>query len=256
MRFHILYSCMSHIGKLRSMNQDNFYCDGHFLSEGADGLTQPVSGQKTVKETPLFAVFDGMGGESCGEVASRIASQVASRFTLQADGVQDLEDFCTEANAEICQYAADNGIDSMGTTAAMLLFTKRAVVLCNIGDSRIFRIFRGKIEQISTDHVSISVFGKKPPLSQNLGIPPEEMLIEPYLSNSNLRKGDRYLICSDGLTDMVTVEEINEIVQAHPVQEAAQMLLEKALEHGGRDNITLILLEVQQKPFWKKEDRL
>ena len=135
----------------------------------------------------------------------------------------------------------------MGTTAAMLLFSKKDITLCNIGDSKVFSFSEGELEQISKDHVVISAFGTKPPLSQSLGIPPNELLIEPYLAQGRYKNGDIYLICSDGLTDMVMLDEIRGILVNYSIQEASSALVSKALENGGRDNITIILLGVKQK---------
>ena len=70
----------------------------------------------------------------------------------------------------------------MGTTAAILAFTGNGVTLCNIGDSKIFRFCDGELEQISKDHVTVAAYGVKPPLSQNLGISPTELIIDPYLA--------------------------------------------------------------------------
>ena len=145
----------------------------------------------------------------------------------------------------------------MGTTAAMLLCEDGELTLCNVGDSKVFRFSGDDMRQISKDHVSASPFGTKPPLSQNLGIPPDVLLIDPYLSHGRCKDGDRYLLCSDGLTDMLTSDEIAVIVRDNPIGEAATMLVEQALEHGGKDNITVILLEIKRKSrfrFWEKSE--
>ncbi len=246
MRYNILYSCISHIGKVRNMNQDNFICNGQVLKDAGTDEPFVLQGVSSSQGTPLFAVFDGMGGEECGEVAARIAAETASCFELQTDGVQALKKYCTEANDAICRYADKHGITAMGTTAAMLLFANKEILLCNIGDSKIFQISSGELRQISKDHIGVAVFGKKPPLSQNLGIPPADMIIDPFISRGAYHVGDRYLICSDGLTDMVTTDEIVAILKNNSISAASQSLLARALENGGRDNITLILLEIKK----------
>ena len=138
----------------------------------------------------------------------------------------------------------------MGTTAAMLVFAEKEVVLCNIGDSKIFRLCDGTLEQISKDHVAVSAFGVKPPLSQNLGIPPNELVIDPYLARGPYNDGDIYLICSDGLTDMVSVDEITEVLVSKPIEEAITLLLDKALANGGKDNTTIILCKIERQSGW------
>ena len=195
----------------------------------------------------MFGVFDGMGGEECGEIASFLAAKKAEEFKPGEDLTADLRKYCSDANGSICRYAEDHSVFSMGTTAAILAFDEKEIMLCNIGDSKIFRLSDGKMDQISYDHVAISAFGTKPPLSQNLGIPPEEMIISPYFSKGTYHDGDVYLICSDGLTDMVKNDVIAQIVFDNPLDKAIELLVSTALENGGKDNVTAILLRIDRK---------
>lgn len=247
MRYKIHYSCVSHIGKVRNINQDNFICAGRTMDVENTSIALPLCGTKTSKETSVFGIFDGMGGEECGEVASSIASKVAAVTNIGKETIPDLERFCQRANDAICDYAAAHEVSSMGTTAAMLVFTEKEVALCNIGDSKIFRLCDGMLEQISKDHVVVSAFGVKPPLSQNLGIPPGELVIAPYFARGLYNDGDVYLLCSDGLTDMVSVENIVEILISQPIEKAIMLLLDNALAKGGRDNITIILCKIERQ---------
>lgn len=210
----------------------------------------PLVKTTMLKKPLLFGVFDGMGGEECGEVASLIAAKQASLPLDMSDPVLTLADLCKDANAEICKYASEHGISSMGTTAAMLLFSKRSITLCNIGDSKVFLFSDGRMEQISEDHIGPAPFGRKPPLSQNLGIPPEEMIIEPYLSKRVHVTDSRFLICSDGVTDMLTNDEIASIIATASIAEASTRLIDAALERGGKDNATAILIEVKKKSLF------
>ena len=209
----------------------------------------PLSGTIDNSYHPLFGVFDGMGGEEQGEVAALIAAKCASKLYIGNQSSVDLVEFCKQANKKICDYATKNNIVSMGTTAALLLFSEKDIFLCNIGDSKIFRYSNGELEQISVDHYAVAAHGLKPPLSQNLGIPAAEMIIEPYVAKGKYNSGDIYLICSDGLTDMVSNEIISEVLKKHEFEPAASKLLELALENGGKDNITLILCKVERKPI-------
>lgn len=247
MRYEILYSCISHIGNVRSINQDNFICNGIYMKIYHPEIKFPLNGKVISKTPTLFGIFDGMGGEECGEIASFIAAKEASTMPLNKNGVLTLTEYCKWSNDKICEYAENNSVSAMGTTAAMLLCSKDDITLCNIGDSKVFRFVDGELEQISKDHVVISAFGTKPPLSQNLGIPPDQLLIEPYLSQGRYKNGDKYLICSDGLTDMLTLEEIKDLLTSQQVEESATNLVNKALENGGKDNVTVILLEIKQK---------
>lgn len=250
MRHSILYSCISHVGNIRKINQDNFICGGRYMEPNDGDMKFPLCGTESSKGSSVFGIFDGMGGEERGEMASYIAAKDAAVLEIGKDAVAALSQFCQRANTDICDYANRNEISSMGTTAAMLAFTDSGITLCNIGDSKIFRFCDGVLEQISKDHVSVAAFGVKPPLSQNLGIPPTELIIDPYLAQGAYNDGDIYLICSDGLTDMVPTEEIVGILTSRPVEEACTGLLEKALSHGGRDNITMILCRIERESGW------
>lgn len=207
----------------------------------------PLFGTKTSKDISVFGIFDGMGGEECGEIASYIASKTASTLEIGKEVTVSLSQFCHKANANICDYATLHEVSAMGTTAAMLVFAEKEVVLCNVGDSKIFRLCDGTLEQISKDHVAVSAFGVKPPLSQNLGIPPNELVIELYLAQGAYKDGDVYLICSDGLTDMVSVAKITEVLISKSIEEAITLLLDKALANGSKDNTTIILCKIERQ---------
>lgn len=247
-RYQVQYACVSHIGKIRRMNQDNLICDNQHLESDGTGIEFPLCGVKTTEKTSLFGIFDGMGGEACGEIASYIAAKDASELELGKDVVGELADFCEKANGDICDYAEEHGVSCMGTTAAMLAFSDRVITLCNIGDSKVFRFCDGILEQISVDHLASAPFGVKAPLSQNLGIPPSEMVIEPYFAQGPYCRGDVYLICSDGLTDMVSIDDITEVLNGNPIEEAVNVLLEQALTNGGKDNTTILLCKIERQP--------
>lgn len=258
MHYNIRYSCICHIGNTRSINQDNFVCDNRYLEINDVNINLPLCGIKSTKEVAVFGVFDGMGGEECGEIASYIAAKDAASLNISQNSVADLLQFCNKANNDICTYASKHEIAAMGTTAAILIFASNGITLCNIGDTKIYRFSDGILEQISKDHVAVAAYGMKPPLSQNLGIPPDELLIDPYLAQGPYNEGDVYLICSDGLTDMVSTNEITSVLAREPIAQASVTLLEKALRGGGKDNTTIILCKIERKlkrPFWRKRKR-
>lgn len=246
MEYSIEYFCVSHKGNLRCTNQDNFYCLNEYMPSDNNGSDGVINGVARSVDAPIFAVFDGMGGEECGEVAAHIAAKQISEYSFEDTSHLELLQYCKKANDEICHYTADNSLVSMGTTAAILMFAKKKILLCNIGDSKIFRFTDGVLQQISYDHVSISAFGTKPPLTQNLGIKEDELIISPYTAKGEYHNHDIYLICSDGLTDMVSNEDIGNILNSSQKENSADLLLQKALKNGGKDNITLILLYISK----------
>ena len=247
MYYNVMFTCVSHIGNCRSINQDNFICVNQYMSSDVCGMNGSLCGLVSSKNAPLFGVFDGMGGEEKGEVAAFLAAETAAGIEISKYPFDALREYCKKANDVICRYAVEHAIQSMGTTAAIISFTETGIYFCNIGDSRIFRFEGQDLEQISQDHVMPSIYGIKTPLSQNLGIPAEEMILEPYLGEEKIKDGNVYLICSDGLTDMLTAEEIEETLRTAAFDTVSDQLLEKALERGGKDNITLILCRVEQE---------
>lgn len=245
--YRIKYSCVTHIGKLRPVNQDNYVCEKAFhLPDNTDD-GNIIHGIVPLNAPHLFAIFDGLGGEECGEQASLIGAQEALKISFTDNVIDNLKNYCQTANDEICSYAGTNHIGSMGTTAAMLVFSSREIVLCNIGDSKIFRFSDDKLEQITRDHVTVSPFGVKPPLSQNLGIPKQIFEIRPYFSRGEYCENDIYLLCSDGLTDMMSLEEIEQTIKETDYNDLAAVLLDKSLSAGGKDNITIIVCKVEKE---------
>lgn len=247
MNYYINFSCISDKGHCRSINQDNYICDGQYMNFENSSMNNCLNGHVSTKFLHFFGIFDGMGGEECGEIASLIAAKNASDVIFGKDVMQDVLKYCQKTNDDICRYAQEHSVSSMGTTAAILVFKGNEIVLCNIGDSKIFRFSDGILEQISKDHVTISAYGTKPPLSQNLGIPTTELIIEPYIAKGQCNYGDVYLICSDGLTDMVECSEIKRILKNTKFDEIAESLLAKALANGGRDNISIIVCRIEHK---------
>ena len=135
----------------------------------------------------------------------------------------------------------DNGIKSMGTTAAMVRFSENEIEICNIGDSRIYLIDNESITQLSVDHtVIIGSIKPRRILTQHLGIPEEEMLIEPYCNTMEFPENSTIIICSDGLTDMLSDEEIQKTVCSTEIKSTAKELYNSAMKNGGTDNISII----------------
>lgn len=253
MAYQIEYAYTSHIGKLRANNEDNFWCCGAYMDAENQGTEGVKKGKISLEGSPLFGVFDGMGGESSGEIAAYLAAEACGRYyeqnTSQLElGPEDfLTDMCHNMNHAVCDYADKNRITSMGSTAVLAGFCHEGVFVCNLGDSPIYHLRGEELLRLSTDHVVQGITFGKAPLTQFLGIPDESMLIEPSLAKAECRAGDRYLLCSDGVTDMLSGEEIREMMGKGNVEEAVEGLLELALKKGGRDNITMILCEISLK---------
>ena len=259
MAYQIEYAYTCHIGKVRNNNEDNFWCCGESLDSENKGMSHIRSGRVKQADAPLFAVFDGMGGESCGEMAAFLAAESCGQYYKEKkketseNPEKFMNELCYRMNHAVCRYGEENKINSMGTTAAVLTFGEEAVCSCNLGDSRIYQISQERqMQQLSLDHVLGSSRFAKPPLTQYLGISEENMGLEPTIVSKKAEIGTRYLICSDGITDMLSDGEIADILsRENSVAETVETLVERALRKGGRDNITVILCElVEQEKSW------
>jgi PPM family protein phosphatase len=201
----------------------------------------------------LFAVADGMGGHAAGEVASAavIESLRAHDVDVGADALlKVLGHAVTQANADVAQRAAeDSARFGMGTTLTAMLWSGDKAALVHIGDSRAFRLRDGQLRQITEDHVLgnlVSNAGSLAPvLSRYLDGRTDR---SPDLSLRELRAGDRYLICSDGLSPVVSAEAISAaLAAAKDPADAVRHLVALAEEAGGPDNASVIVIDVREQ---------
>lgn len=257
----IFAACGCSVGLRRENNEDNFCFQGRFLPADNQGQQEILTWSGTLAGRNLFGVFDGMGGESHGETAAFLAASCAAellppkiirKILPRARNVPKLlEKQITEMNRRICEETRRTHSRRMGSTAAMLLFEGRRGWLCNLGDSPIFLLREDCLEQLSVNHTneeSLSqnhIIGRKPSLTQHLGIFPEEMILEPYIVPLDFKCGDIFLLCSDGLTDMVSRQEIGDILcRCSKPEEAAKKLIDAAEQNGGKDNITVVTVMI------------
>lgn len=200
----------------------------------------------------LYAVADGMGGHAVGEVASAAVIESLRRHDTGVDPDALLETLgraVTEANSEVARAAAeDTARRGMGTTLTAMLWSDSHFALANIGDSRAFSLREGRFRQITEDHVLgklVSNAGRLAPvLSRYLDGRPDR---SPDLSLHEARPGDRYMICSDGLSPVVGTEAIRRVLSsvADP-DEAVRQLADLTIEAGGPDNLTVIVIDVRK----------
>lgn len=255
MSYKIQAACGCHTGKRRTNNEDNFCFDGKYLELDNDGLENQISIEKRLKSSLHVAVFDGMGGENFGEVASYTAAremQQTSRkitdFFISEE--KYLEKLTQRLNDAVVRTQKEMLTDKMGTTMVSLYFSGRQVYVCNVGDSRAYRLRDGEFVQLSADHVEKRPGReqRKAPLTQYLGFGSEDIMLKPHIARYELKKDDMYILCSDGLTDMLTEFEISDIMlDCENVEACVKTLLQAALEHGGRDNTTVIVCKLKGK---------
>jgi len=156
---------------------------------------------------------------------------------------------CEHLNLAVLSRAQELTVEHMGTTVCALCVGRTEVTVCNLGDSRVYLLRDGQLRQMSTDHVEHWEGRKKTPLTQHLGIDPMSMRLEPSIVQEPICEGDRWLLCSDGVSDMVEDPEILQILQdAECASDAVTALTDSAMAHGGRDNITAIVCIIGNRP--------
>jgi protein phosphatase len=236
----VRYAMRTDIGKVRASNEDAT-------------LVMPDSG--------VYAVADGMGGHNAGEVASTLALEsISSHLRDIRPALRTLQHAVQEANMALIRRGRhDPALRGMGTTLTLLCAAKDSAVIAQVGDSRCYLLRDGALRQCTEDHSMVAELVRQGALS------PEEGRNHPYrnvitralgtsgyveadLIALELQAGDRCLLCSDGLTGMVEDGDIAVLLETPDIEEAADALLAAALDAGGHDNVTLVVLE------WRDEE--
>ena len=234
------------IGKLRKQNEDAAWFD---------------------EDRAVFAVADGMGGHLAGEVASRMAIEAVQRMAREnaCPGIAALRETVASAHETILAHAQDHiECAGMGTTLSVLWLGENYAYIAHVGDSRIYRLREGSLTQITQDHSLVEelvraglitreqarTHPRRNIITRALGTHGEN---EPDLLVTDVKDGDLFLLCTDGLTGMVTDEDIGRVLLENSMEAAADALLALALDAGGRDNVTLILCARKGAGTWNRD---
>jgi len=243
------YAVISDLGMRRANNQD--------------AATVQLAENRTAWEKygHLFMVADGMGAHAAGELASKMAvDRVPHHYRKLPlpSAVEAIQQAVIEANSEIFRRGQANAeFRNMGTTSSVLLLLPEGAVVAHVGDSRIYRVRGDFIEQLTFDHSLVwemRAAGDVSEESTRSGLIPKNVITRSLGPNPvvqvdlegpfPIQKGDRFLICSDGLTGLVTDEEIGSMLKSFSAQKAAQLLVDLVNLRGGPDNITIVIAEV------------
>lgn len=199
----------------------------------------------------LVLVADGLGGHRAGEYASET---VANTFLSKKSWLKDsfeLVEFLRSANRTLYDLAAENTLlEGMGTTVAGVVCLPEELIWFNVGDSKVFRFRNSVLHQLSVDDFAseTSIWSlAKPALSQSLGGTPSFYDIDPHLGIEQARNGSKYLICSDGLTDVVPIPYIEQTM-SYSNETAVGRLLDATLAQGAPDNVSIIVMSVETSP--------
>lgn len=221
----------------------------------------------------LAVLADGMGGYSAGEVASNIAITVIRQAVERRLGKRNWQrapragavrqllvaaiEFANSAILASAQRQPEYA--GMGTTLVAALFHHDQVAIAHVGDSRAYRIRAGRIEQLTRDHSLLQeeldaglISPEQARFAEHKNLVTRALGVEAALAveihEHRLAAGDLYLLCSDGLSDMLPEPEIAELVQAADLAQAAESLVRRANQHGGNDNVSVILARVRARP--------
>ena len=240
-------SCgMTHAGRIRDLNEDRY-------------LVKADSG--------VFAVADGMGGHDAGEIASTSIVEHLKSIGIPSSA-PDLrarfEDRVTLANREIRAISASRKAGTIGSTLAALLAFEHQYACMWAGDSRIYMLRDGRFSQLSRDHTEVQDLLDKGLLSpaeaanwprrnvitRAIGAMDDPML---DIAHGRIQPGDRFLICSDGLTAHVSDEEIRDTLGTRSAQEACKSLIDLTLERGATDNVTVVIIQFRANAAGKTD---
>ena len=222
------------------------------------GRQRTANEDSLVVSPPLFAVADGMGGARAGEVASAVAVEAVEGWRESAEPAEaQLAEIVRDANRRIYDLAvADESRRGMGTTLTLAKVHGEEVSLAHVGDSRAYRLREGELAQLTRDHSLVAELersGQITPeaaehhpqrsiITRALG-PEPDVEVDTYTLTG--REGDVFLICSDGLTSMISDGEVTSILRSSTsLDEAADALVRAANQSGGKDNITVILFRL------------
>ncbi|MBM4341999.1 MAG: serine/threonine-protein phosphatase [Deltaproteobacteria bacterium] len=259
--FKIVHYGETNVGRERKNNEDAF---------------------RVAADAGVYLVCDGMGGHASGEIASQIAADAVVRFLAmdrfrpdfrwpaesgvqQSEEARALDAAVRAANREVFVQAQANPLHKgMGTTIAGVYAGAQRLGLVHVGDSRIYRLRDGEFEQLTDDHSLLNYYMNTRPMSaqQIKGFAGKNVIVravglrenvEPDVQITEYRAGDVYLLCSDGLNDMVEDEQIAQILRdgMGDLPQVGARLIQQALDSGGKDNVTILLLktvEVADQP--------
>lgn len=245
----IVLTAASRVGNVRSNNEDMILAYDRFIRSD---IYQTVLAPENLDRF-IVAVADGMGGHNAGEVASELVLQnLKFYFNDLPKGLTsgELEEVMNEWLQSIHQTVnargrANKSMSEMGTTLVGLIYYGKRFFWLNCGDSRLYRLRDGQLEQLTTDHSLINANGEKKHsnvITNCIGAGCDDTFIDMIEFTNNFLPGDTYMLCTDGLNDMVPDEVIREMLVNGAT---ANALCEEAINAGGFDNVSVCVLRVE-----------
>ena len=231
-------------GPFRQKNEDNLFIAGDILQipHEDSGI---LSGQFAASDGAWAAVFDGVGGEAKGESASFLAARVLADAER---GLTDPAEVVSAMNRAVCSFAKKEHIRGMGTTVAAVRFTENGITGFNVGDSRCYHVSGSRMEILSVDHARYAGAPQQRMLTQYVGIDESDFVIMPEVFRREYADGDVYMLCTDGITDVIIDRRIKDILTAdNSLQEKLEEIRKRLECRGTPDNATVLLVRVREK---------
>ena len=240
MPLHLRFSASTHRGYRRENNEDSVYAGPR-----------------------LLALADGMGGHAAGEVASSLVIAELAPLDERDPGddvLAELRDATIRANAAVRRHVVDNpDLEGMGTTLTALLFAGDTVGLVHVGDSRAYLLRDGSLQQLTKDETMAQALIDQGRLNpEEARFHPGQALVlraltgrelQPILETREVKAGDRYLLCSDGVSDVLSPDALTGALLTEDPQRCAYELIQLAMRAGTRDNVTSIIADVTEHDF-------
>lgn len=254
----VRFGAKTDLGNVRENNEDKF------------DFFEPTEPTLLAERGSVYAVCDGMGGHSAGQIASELALKtfLKAYYDLELpDGDTALYTAVQAANALVREVAqAIPGRRGMGTTLTAAALLEDEAHIVHVGDSRCYLVRGDTIQQVTDDHSYVMEQVRQGLMSpQEAQFSPYRNVItrsigteqvEPDIYRLPLEVGDRLVLCTDGLTTHVPDEQIAQVVRTHSPSGAAQRLVEMALEEGGSDNVTVIVIHILDMLSWDKAQQI
>ncbi len=257
-------SASSYIGVSRKNNEDNYFLNGKYAQY--DEENQNSSAFQPLVQSGVFGIFDGMGGQSKGEFASFCAVNTLQKYKNDMAENPDsvIDDFVADVNKQICNEMNRIG-KQIGSTMAILTINHGIASAYNLGDSCIYHISGNTITKLSADHtVAEQLYRnrlltmeearrdiRRHQLTRHLGIPfDEKEHLRVHMSGDiKVANGDMFLLCTDGVSDTLSEEDIKMIMQdcQGKCRKAVEMIIQQSVQKGSTDNITAIVLKAVRK---------
>lgn len=235
-------SAATHVGLLRPRNEDRF-CIPDWSSSGQEDSWQGY----TVREGCWALVADGMGGHGAGEVASKVVVKILSKHLLSIPSAEGLVKAIQFANDKVHEAMySEHGRPGMGSTVVGVQLHGQICTCFNVGDSRAYLLRRKQLRRLSLDHTPEGGIRQKfrsHALTRSLGGTVSRVEPQPHIEKVAVLPGDHILLCSDGLSDLISEDEIAELMEKKSSRPSS-LLINSALKAGGRDNITVVLLSI------------